>query len=624
MRIQASTVIKITTCVSCVLVIAALLIAWNSPATGYESSIYRSTPGPVWILLILSLVCGLGIIIHQVYHGHIEKSRAWLLGLLLILLCYTIVLSMHIIRGYLLWGRGDVLWHLGTTRDVIQTGHVFPSNYYPVSHILVAQLSLVSGVDAIEFFRLLPVFFSVLFVVFSYCLARLVLPGKGQVILATVASTVFVHRWYVAFGTSNLAIMMLPLAFFIVLKFTSSSDFRNRVAVTILLFIIVLVYPPFHMQPALSIFIFIVTIPLFPALYRWLTKAPDELFPASPRWRTIVPVFIMVWWLAWVSSFPIYDSFSKNIYTLLIAPGTTPLQSMVSNLSNAVQMGYGTFDVINGFVRVYGNTLLYLILAVIAFPVITKQLSKRPNLIRLYSFYGPMMIFVLLMIGLFVVQNFFSPNRVLVYVIILCIMFVGFMLSELFDLARTSWRGTIVSRYVLPIGVTAFLSLISVIGIFMVYDSPDTYNLGQQVTNSEASTMEYLVRSTDKSMPIIDYYSVGMEDYWYLMPGNGTPRSIWNSPLTWTTNLRFHFGYDKEPSLGASISGNKYMLINDRFREQYVEVFPEVAEQRFLPNDFQKLEGDFTLDKVYTNGGVDCWFIHGTAASPGIQTKPPL
>ena len=94
--------------------IGALFVARNSPAVAYETSIYTATPLIVWGVLILNALCGIGIVVHQVYTKRYKESKLWLLGLLLVLLSFITVLSLWIIRGYYLWSDGDPLLHLQT------------------------------------------------------------------------------------------------------------------------------------------------------------------------------------------------------------------------------------------------------------------------------------------------------------------------------------------------------------------------------------------------------------------------------------------------------------------------------------------------------------------------------
>ena len=54
--------VKSTLAACFTLVFIAVLVAWNSPATRYESSIYSATPMATWICLGLAFAGGIGVI----------------------------------------------------------------------------------------------------------------------------------------------------------------------------------------------------------------------------------------------------------------------------------------------------------------------------------------------------------------------------------------------------------------------------------------------------------------------------------------------------------------------------------------------------------------------------------
>ena len=70
--------------------IFALVLIKNNPATGYELSIYRSTPLLVWIFLIGSTIGGISIIIRHAFAE--EEKKIWILGFFI---CITLGFFME-------------------------------------------------------------------------------------------------------------------------------------------------------------------------------------------------------------------------------------------------------------------------------------------------------------------------------------------------------------------------------------------------------------------------------------------------------------------------------------------------------------------------------------------------
>ncbi len=72
----------------------------------------------------------------------------------------------------------------------------------------------------------------------------------------------------------------------------------------------------------------------------------------------------------------------------------------------------------------------------------------------------------------------------------------------------------------------------------------------------------------------------------------------------------WHFGYDKYSTLGQSYAQNTYMVLAGRDKSIYRDIHPRMAEIRFLPQDFERVSYDTTVDKLYSNGGLDVYFIN--------------
>ena len=128
----------------------ALLITWNTAATGYESSIYRSTPLILWAGIVASVIAGTSIVVITITKKELKKHQLWKVGLLLICLSYTICLCLFIIRGYFMWCMsGDPASHIGWINEILFCGNIPSSLFYPITHIFLSEFYLISGLDLI-------------------------------------------------------------------------------------------------------------------------------------------------------------------------------------------------------------------------------------------------------------------------------------------------------------------------------------------------------------------------------------------------------------------------------------------------------------------------------------------
>ena len=167
----------------------AVLITGNVPSAGFEPSIYNSTPLVLWIAIISSVIAGVSIVIVSISNSDFRRNNLWKYGFLLILLCYVIGLSLFIIRGYYMWGMiGDSANHLGWTNEILQSGHIPQSLFYPISHIFLSEISLITTLNPISLYLVISLFFSLLCVGFIYIFIRVLSPNKITPVIAGIIS----------------------------------------------------------------------------------------------------------------------------------------------------------------------------------------------------------------------------------------------------------------------------------------------------------------------------------------------------------------------------------------------------------------------------------------------------
>jgi len=82
--------------------------------------------------------------------------------------------------------------------------------------------------------------------------------------------------------------------------------------------------------------------------------------------------------------------------------------------------------------------------------------------------------------------------------------------------------------------------------------------------------------------------------------------------------IPYHFNYTRLTYFGSYYETPTYVVISTPFRISYPEIIPEYPERwRFNETDFQKLEDDSSVSKVYTNRGLD---VYLTAPISEIRT----
>lgn len=591
--------LSIVAIVCFILLAIALLIAHASPATGYELDIYNATPLSVWVCLFLSFIGGISILGHQIATKGYRDSRFWLIGLLVLILARMSVLYLPYIRGYISWG-GDNISQLGMIKDILSSGH-FPTNaYYPITHVLLSSGISVTGIPDIILVNLSTTFLSVMFVLSTYLLATAVLPHKGQQLLAAlVTGGVMLGGGYNVFLMPNgWSILLMPLLFYCYFK-------RAIAPYTILFAILLVLYPFFHPLSALVVIISLGAL----ELSRWLLPRilkPRATLASSPDIRpSPTPMLIeLTIFLPWVLSFQQFHP-SLRLMWQQITTGVGPevIAGIETSLSKVNVHG---MDFVTLLFKMYGVTIIFLILALIGIFFLWRQV--RSGSIGRKEYDLACFASVLLVSGIFYGyylsggpgSGALAGERLLFYVAAFTPVFAAFALYELFkrlNFRRLAWGGII-----------CLVILSSVLSIRSLYRSPYIIQPNLQITQMEMTGMIHLIKEKDTT---IGCAHIMRFPYRFADGILGTIETNRRGDLSYNVvQPSDHLGYDEHSTLGEQYSQNRYAAITKFDRILYTTVWHEVG--RFNDADFERLEQDPTVDKLYSNGELDVYLIHSS------------
>ena len=580
--------IKVTATIAFILIALAALIIKNTENTGYETSIYKAIPILAWIFLFFGIICGICIVVYNVYTKEHEKNNRWVLGLLLILLSDVILLSLPILRGYAFWGRGDPLTHINTVLNIISSSHTEVQLFYPIAPIYVTECYYIFGISVELLFKYIPLLFGILFVVYMYLFAKSVLPKKGQVILATIVSTAFLHGFYIYFTPNVLSNLMLPLVFFVFFKSYEPAS-HLKIEFRTLLMIMIFLYGAFHPVPAIALLILFMCIELFNkvSIDKHLTISSLKI----SRLNATLTLILFAWIFTWISSFYVWESTIRNIRILMTEGGPTAFSRLEGQMAYASGYGYSPLVI---FFKYYNGVIVYSVLALIAFFIIMKEQRKNKNLKTTYSLYSTLFIYILITAVFFATNLPFGPLRMMIYMIILCAVSVGFLLDRIIEKTRYSTGKRTFTPALANVFVISILVFSSISGISTLYPSPYVLKPNDQFSCSELKGQGWFLDSRAIRTP------VGALSFGEPLRRQGI----------WSEVPPYHFNYNNHTMLGESYAKSSYLTLNKLDRLLYTEVLPKIAELRWYPKDFEKLEYDTSVEKIYTSGGCDIWFIH--------------
>jgi hypothetical protein len=589
---------KITAIICLFCLTAAVLIAWLNPAKGYELNIYESTPILVWILITLAILGGIVIIILGMVTRDNESINYWILGLAILIISRFSILYIPYIRDYVTWS-GDNIRYWGLIKDIVLTGHFSSDNFYPITHIAISNVILITKMPLAIVANLSTAFISMLFVLSTYLFVGAITRNKRLQIISLVisGSVMLLESYNVILAPNGWSIIFMPLLFYLYLNQTTRK-FR------VLFVILLLVYPFFH---PLSSFMLIIMLIIL-GIMNW-----------------IVPHFLKKYLLITTPPLMIYAVIEFTIFILWIIPQQL-FNSNIEIIWQQITSGVGS-----GKLAELGENLNKLNIHGIDFYVLLLKMFGADIILIILSIIG---IICLLIIGIKKRRFGNNSQELLPFACVFCVCGI-FYLAYLLGLPGTSSLGqgqmdrrflgyaeiliplfaafpiyilleSINFRRLAYFAVFCLIGMSSILSIVALYNSPIIEQPNAQVTLMDMTGTQWFINAKDDSVNCT-YISSSPVDYAYAILGT-TETENWINIYGGVSQLPDHFGYDEQSSLGTQYISDQYMVINQSDKIVYSTVWKTVG--RFNTVDFEKLRSDFDVNKLYSNSEMDIYYIY--------------
>ncbi|MDN7026095.1 hypothetical protein FGU65_14595 [Methanoculleus sp. FWC-SCC1] len=591
---------------ACIFVLLITLVQAGS-ATGYELSIYDAYPWYFWAALIASVLLGVLLILWSGTRAQ-EMTWYWLLGLVPILLSYTIFLGLPLIRGYVLYGRGnnDILSHIGWSRTIVETGQLASNDFYPVVHILISVLDYI-GLSLEQAAGFLAIFFSLVFIIFMLFLARAVSPCKGPLFFILAFSIpLLLSYFHLSVHPSILSVFMIPLLLGCY-HLKGSAEPVPVLEFTFLALVLTLLTVFFHPVTALIALVIFAVFGITNLLVRRIGGRDALASEPGVRYFALV---IILGLFTWLNPFEGLDWKMRAVLEGLVGE-STGIASYYGGL--AEQANLSLAGVAQIALNQYGQVLVYFIAAYIALVLVAGLIIKGKA--RRYEVYYAVQVLaaglfsVVMVIGYFIE---FEPVRVVRYAAVVIPVLCGYVFYHKFRVIRRP------NTQVLFLGlIFFFIAAASIFGVFNVYFSPTIVKANAQLTQAELDGVVWYFDRADLATPLLATdLPLGRYEMYHF--GYGTPEHF-NRPQL-DLYLPSHFGYDTNETLRASLDARRavYLITTETNRQTHL-VYPETVRpqvHQYTDPDFVRLSDDPTVDKSYTNGEFMAWYLYVAPAEP--------
>jgi hypothetical protein len=599
---------KILSIVAFFCIIVALTIIVVTPSScGYEISIYDAFPWYFWVFLILSIAIGQIIIFFNVFNDDIKGNKVWIIGIMLILIAVTIMISMPFIRGYLTYGTGDHLTHLGATKDILYSGSIEQNDFYPSIRILAAIIGLFSDIDIISVSTFLPRLFPFIFFLGFFIFSRKFFEKREGFLISIIfsSSLLFFSSSGNYLAQDPQSFLLLPLLLFV---YFMRSKIGNTIPFNII-FILLSISLVFYHPIIFLLFIIILTISAISTFISSKLKKPNEIeFNIDPdKNKVLIPIIILtIFYITWYFSFSsIIRNFEKIYLSIFYGIGESSISQQLSMVST---YNVDFFDILRIIFFQYGIWIITGLLSLFSiFYLFYYRFWKKDNQITQYkSLFLSSCIFIFG--GLTIFSFFFDFiagwGRFYRYVIFFSLLLTPIAFTKLLKDKRKSFDKKISYRKISIMLIIFFLMLF--LSLFTAYRSPIKNDISLAVSREECVGFIWFFENRNIT---------------YLTDELGVSQSRFNDALHQNTsiskNLRYinaappdHFGYNHSTNLGFHYDEPNYFILSTLGRIIYPSLYPKYEDDwRFTELDFQLLLDDPTVLSVYSNPGFEIYLI---------------
>lgn len=580
-----------------------LLLALNSPTNHYEASIYSATPIIFFWIIFLSIFFSLVILLLNIFYFH--KKIYSILSLLLIALSSFSCIILFFIRSYYFFGLfEDPTYHIGAIKLIIQNQNIVNIELvYPFLHIFSVEFYYLTNIELIELSKIIPIILNFLFFVFFILLINESLNKSGEKLIAIA----FGFSLIVAsalFTPNNLLNLYSPFIFYIFLKSIKSSN-KNW---SIVLLLMTIITPLIHPLGIIYFFIIVSSFMLYIIIsskllnLKQLIKKPLYTFKNilknnKIRINIILLAISIIWSIFWLSQFHIYDWTINNIYLSSIGHSDeNSFTNLVMQVNYANSFGLNLYEL---FVKQVGTKILIIFLSFLG--LIYYHIYESKNIINenLQIFQISFISFIFITGILVIFKLPFGALRLLTPAIM-----IGVILSSHFLFVVTSYKPENYKKILLFI-IFIVITIEFFLGIMTFYPSSYTHLMNPQTSHAEETGYEwYFKTQNDHSIPTGITAAPGRAAE-FIIPAEQILNNTYPLYLEGDRQPPKHFGYTNNYSLGESYKNEKGIIILKRDKLRFSEILPEMSKTQWNLNDFNRLENDRSINRIYVNGDFE-------------------
>lgn len=594
----------------------ALLVAYADPATGYELSLYRATPGMFWVGIGAALLIAIGV----TFVSSIRLYRS--LGLVLVGGSVFAVVALPIVRGYYYYGTADPLTHLGLVKDLAH-GRMSPFGMiYPGVHTLSIFISRLTGYPFTRSLLLVVLCFVVVYFLFVPLCVRLLAP-EGRV-GAVGALSAFLLLPINHVGTHlrvhpfTLTVLFSSLVIFLLLKlFSNRSNLargirRNTILVSpvigylLVLGVVVTAAVLYHPQQTLNLLILLVCVSGIQTFYRRSHPSHPIADHTITYPLTVFSVGIYALWTFRTSWF--YEIATRHLSKVIgYITGDVPIAGERIQSQGASLSAIGA-SLPMMFFKLFFLSAVYALLTGIVSLLSIRHLSgdntteKQSRQLYLALSIVP--------IVLVFVAYFFGSIRKMQY---RHLGFVMLLVTILGAVGLIHIRERLARTFSQPRVSTVFavcFALMLVLTLAPLYQSPYIHKANQQVTEMQIEGYDSAIDRQTQTVPVM---GVRVRPSRYSDATQG---------VTWTEkrmkSYRETVPTNSLAQLQPTLNGTQYVVVTEMDQQREMIAYDQF---RFTRSGFRSLNNQPGVNRIMTNGETNLYYVENESVADSRRSE---
>ena len=202
----------------------------------------------------------------------------------------------------------------------------------------------------------------------------------------------------------------------------------------------------------------------------------------------------------------------------------------------------------------------------------------------------------------------FTPQRLLYAISMFGIFFAAYFLA-FFLTDNLKWHSISLDPGIKSLFAVTVIFGLFVGGLLALYPSPYILSSSWQNTQSEVEGLLFSYDHRDVTVPLTGISAApGRFSHALLPPEERVTQKL---PLYLEDQIvPYRFGYDVNSSVSSIYSCETDIIITQKDKRMYLDVFPEIEGIRYTRQDFDRLRIDPALHFLYSNGEFDYYKIN--------------